>query len=42
MNYQFMLELAKLSEDELHVLRNIGPTVQVASSALEAERSAPG
>ena len=30
-NYQFMLELAKLSEDALRVLRNIGPTVQVAS-----------
>lgn len=42
MNYQFMLELAKLSEDALRVLRNIGPTVQVASGALEAERSAPG
>lgn len=38
MNYQFMLELAKLSEDQLRVLHDIGPMVQIASSGLDDEQ----
>jgi len=37
-NYQFMLDLAKLSEEGLRVLHHIGPRVQIASGGLDDEQ----
>lgn len=37
-NYLFMLDLAKLSEDQLGILHRIGPTAQIASNTLDDEQ----